>query len=137
MTDASKASGTRDASLNLSVLDERLAVCRLEPGSGIPAWATDAPFFSVTHTADELSVVCPEERVPVGITCERGWRALKLEGPFEFGMIGLLASVAVPLAESEVSVLAIATYETDYVLVQESQLDLATEALRERGHGIL
>jgi len=121
-------------SLRLSMLGERLAVCRLDTGSAVPDWATAAQLSSITRTAGELSVVCPEERVPVGITCERGWHALRLEGPFEFGMTGLLSSVAVPLAESGVSILAIATYETDYVLVQESQLDLATQALRERGH---
>ena len=108
-------------SLRLSVLGERLAVCRLDAGSAVPDWATAAQFSSITRTAGEVSVVCPEERVPVEITCERG-------------MTGLLTSVAVPLAESGVSILAIATYETDYLLVQESQLDLATEALRERGH---
>jgi hypothetical protein len=123
-------------SLRLSVLEHRLAVCWLEPDSEIPAWATGAPFFCVTRTAGELSAICPEERVPAGTTCERGWRALKLESPFEFGMIGVLASVAVPLAESEVSILAIATYETDYVLVRESQLDFATQTLRERGHEV-
>lgn len=125
------------APLRLSVLEERLAVCRLGPGSEIPAWATAAPFFSVTRTTDELSVVCLEENVPERVVCERGWRALKLEGPFEFGMTGVLASVAGPLAECEVSILAIATYETDYVLVRQSQLDLAARTLRERGHKIL
>ncbi len=124
------------ASLRLSVPEHRLAVCRLDAGSAVPNWATAAPFSSVTRTTEELSVVCPEERVPAGAICERGWRVLKLEGPFELGMIGVLASLATPLAESEVSVLAIATYDTDYVLVRESQLDLATEALRERGHEI-
>jgi uncharacterized protein len=125
------------ASLRLSVLEHSLAVCRLEPDSKIPAWATADPFFCVTRTTDELSVVCPEERVPVGITCECGWRALEVEGPLEFGMTGVLASVAVPLAESGVGILAIATYETDYVLVKEEQLDLAAAALRARGHEIL
>ncbi len=124
------------ASLRLSVLEHRLAVCRLDAGSAVPDWAPAAPFSSVTRTAEELSVVCPEERVPAGAICERGWRVFKLEGPFELGMIGLLASVATPLAESEVSVLAIATYDTDHVLIRESQLDLAKEALRERGHEI-
>jgi hypothetical protein len=127
---------TLDDSLRLSVLDERLAVCRLDPRSGIPTWITEASFFSVTQTTDELSVVCPEEHVPSGVRCERGWRALKLEGPFDFGLVGILASVAVPLAESEVCILAIATYETDYVLVEESQLTLATQALRQRGHEV-
>ena len=126
-----------DASQRLLVFEERLAVCRLEPGTEIPAWATDGPFFSVTHTPDELSVVCLEARVPAEVTCERGWRAFRFEGPFELGLVGVLASVAVPLAESEVSILAIATYDTDYVLVQESQLNLAVRALRERGHEVI
>jgi hypothetical protein len=122
--------------LRLSVLEERLAVFRLEPRTEMPAWATGAPFFSVTRTSDELSVVCPEEHIPAGIACERGWRAFKLEGPFELGLVGVLASVAVPLAESEISIHAIATYDTDYALVEESQLDLATSALRKRRHEI-
>jgi hypothetical protein len=126
-----------EASLRLSVLAGRLAVCRLDPGSRVPDWATAAPFFCVTRTPDELSVVCPEEDVPEGVTCERGWRALRFEGPFEFGLVGVLSSVAEPLAESEVSILAIATYDTDYVLVQESRLDIAARALRERGHVVI
>ena len=129
-------SPVESASLRLSVLEERLAVCRLEPRAEIPPWATSAPFFCVARTPDELSVVCPEERVPAGITCERGWRVLKLEGPFDFGLVGVLASVAAPLAEGGIGVLAIATYDTDYVLVKEGQLDLATAALRERGHEV-
>jgi uncharacterized protein len=125
-----------NVSLRLSVLEGRIAVCRLDPPAEIPGWATDAPFFSVTRTSDELSIVCPEERVPPGVTCERGWRALRFDGPFEFGLVGVLASVAVPLAQSEVCILAIATYDTDYVLVQESQLDLAVATLRRRGHDV-
>jgi hypothetical protein len=133
---SSSVESAPNASLRLSVLEERLAVCRLEPRTQMPVWVTGAPFFSVTRTSDELSVVCPEEHIPAGIACERGWRAFKLEGPFESGLVGVLASVAVPLAESEISILAIATYDTDYVLVEESQLDLATSALRKRGHEI-
>jgi hypothetical protein len=125
-----------NAALRLSVLDERLAVCRLEARAEIPPWATGAPFFCVTRTPDELSVVCPEECIPAGITCEPGWRALRLEGAFDFGLVGVLYSVAAPLAESEVGILALATYDTDYVLVQGSQLDLAVAALRERGHEV-
>ncbi len=123
-------------SLRLSVLEERLAVCWLELRAEIPPWATSAPFFCVARTPDELSVVCPEEHVPAGITCERGWRALKLQGPFGFELTGVLASVAAPLARCEVGILAIATYDTDYVLVKEEQLDPAIAALRERGHEI-
>ena len=129
-------SPVESASLRFSVLEERLAVCRLDPRAEIPPWATSAPFFCVARTPDELSVVCPEKRVPAGITCERGWRALKLRGPFGFELTGVLASVAAPLAESEVGILAIATHDTDYVLVKEEQLDPAIAALRERGHEV-
>ena len=128
--------GDKAAPLTLSVPEERLAVCRLDPGSEIPAWATAASFFSLTRTPDELSIVCPERNVPAGVAHEGGWRALKLEGPFDFGLVGVLASVAGPLAESEIGILAIATYDTDYVLVPESQLDLAMSTLRERGHEV-
>lgn len=122
--------------MSLSVLEERLAVSRLEPRAEIPPWATSAPFFCLARTPDELSVVCPEEHVPPGITCERGWRALKLLGPFDFALTGVLASVAAPLADSEVGILAIATYDTDYVLVKAEQLVPAIAALRESGHEV-
>ncbi len=125
-----------EAALRLSVLDESLAVCRIEARTEIPPWATGSPFFCVTRTPDELSVICPEERVPAGITCEPGWRAFRLEGVLDFGLVGVLSSVAAPLAESGVGILAIATYDTDYVLVREPQLDLAITALRERGHEV-
>jgi uncharacterized protein len=102
----------------------------------IPAWATVASFFSVTRTEDELSVVCPEANVPEDVARERSWRALKLEGPFELSMVGILSSVAAPLAEAGTSIFAVSTFDTDYVLVREEQLDLAIDALREHGHKV-
>jgi uncharacterized protein len=94
------SSGTDSAApeLTLTVLEGRLAVCRLDAGTELPAWATGASFLSVTRTEDELSVVCPEEEVPEGMMDEEGWRGLKLEGPFELSMVGILTSVAAPLA---------------------------------------
>lgn len=131
-----KSGHVRDRSLTLSVLGEPLAVCRLDPGAGVPAWATAAPFYSVTRSPDELSVVCPEHMVPQDVASEGGWRALRLKGPFGFGEVGVLASVAAPLAEAGVVMLAIATHDTDYILVKESQLDTAATALRESGHDV-
>lgn len=92
--------------------------------------------MSVTRTEEELSVVCQEEDVPEGVTRDRGWRALKLEGPFELSTVGVLSSVAAPLAEEGVSILAISTFDTDYVLVREGQLNLAVGTMRERGHRV-
>jgi uncharacterized protein len=108
----------------------------MDAGEDVPAWATGAPFFSVTRTQDELSVVCPEEVVPEGATRERGWCALKLEGPFDLSMVGILTSVASPLAEAGASIFAVSTYDTDYVLVREEQLDLAVDTLRASGHRV-
>ncbi|HEX2728942.1 MAG TPA: GNAT family N-acetyltransferase [Rubrobacteraceae bacterium] len=123
-------------SLTLTTMDARLAVCRLDPTDGIPSWVTSASLFSVTRTTEELSIVCLERFVPAEILCDRGWRPLKLEGPFEFSLVGVLSSVATPLAEAGVSIFAISTYDTDYVLVKEDQLELATAALRSRGHEV-
>jgi hypothetical protein len=122
--------------LDLTVLEERLSICRLDAGSEVPAWATGASFFSVTRTEDELSVVCPEGVVPEGASQERGWRALKLEGPLDLSMVGVLSSVAVPLAEVGASIFAVSTFDTDYVLVGKGQLDRAVATLRENGHTV-
>ena len=122
--------------LTLTLLEERLAVCRLKAAAEVPAWATAASLFSVTRTAAELSVVCPEEFVPDGVRCERGWRAFELGGPFEFSEVGILSAVAAPLAEAGVGIFAVSTFDTDYVLVKEERLDPASDALRARGHEV-
>lgn len=118
------------------MLDGRLAVCRFGPDHEVPHWALESWFFSVTRTPEELSIICPEPNVPGGLVCERGWRAMKLEGPLEFSMVGVLASVAGPLAAAGVSIFTVSTYDTDYVMVKEEQLDLAVDALRTYGHEI-
>jgi uncharacterized protein len=120
--------------LTLSILSERLAICRLPATAPIPAWATAESFFTVTRTADELSIVCREQYVPTGIEATRGWRVLKLHGPFDFEQVGVLLRVAKPLAAAGISILPIATYETDYVLVKEDGLETAVAVLQQAGH---
>lgn len=116
------------------MLEDRLAICRLAPDSELPNWATEAGFFSITRSPDELSIVCTGTYAPDEITREDGWRALGIEGPLDFSLVGILASVAMPLAEAGVSVFAVSTYDTDYVLVQEDALGTAVSVLRESGH---
>jgi hypothetical protein len=122
--------------IKLSLLAGRYAVCRLERQAPLPAWAMKQAFCSVTRTADELSIVCAESDVPDGILCEPNWRMLKLEGPFDFNLVGVLLAVIQPLAEKGVSIFAVSTYDTDYVLVHEPQLEQAVTALTERGHQV-
>ena len=115
----------------MKVLDGRLAVCRLKASERIPSWALELHegFVSITRTPDELSIVCPEEAVPPDTTVEEGFRALVLPGPIPFTETGVLASVAVPLAAAGVSIFAVSTFDTDYVLVRETDLEAALAAL--------
>ncbi len=122
--------------LHLRLLSGNLAVSRLDPQAEIPSWAVASLPFSVTRTQEELSIICPESCVPAGIVCERGWRILQFEGPFDFGAVGVLASVADPLAAAGISILALATYDTDYVLVREALIERAVTVLRTHGHTV-
>ncbi len=122
--------------LALTLLTTHLAVCRLDPAAVVPPWVATGEFTSVTRTADELSIVCAESAVPEGVRCEKGWRALKLEGPFDFSQVGILLAIAEPLAQAGVVLLAIGTYDTDYVLVRQAQLEQAVAALRTSGHTV-
>lgn len=109
------------------------AVCRLSPDSTVPAWAAGA-FVNVTLTDDELAIICPAEQVPAGVRADRDWRVLKLVGPFPFTATGILASLATPLARAGVSLLSIATYDTDYFLVKCDVFEDAVTVLTAAGH---
>src|SRR5215468_2715455 len=122
--------------LTLIVVDGNFAVCRLEPGAPIPPWATAGDLFSITRTADELSVVCRQDAVPDGINCERGWRCLRVAGSIPFSVVGVLASLTALLAEAGISAFAISTFDTDYLLVKEKDLTMALAVLRRQGHAI-
>jgi hypothetical protein len=120
----------------LEVLPDTLAVCRLEAGDPVPPWVPTAPFLSVTRTRSELSVVCEATAVPEGVRAERAWRCLEVHGPFDFAVTGVIAVLSGALAAARVSVLPIATFDTDYLLVPSSQLERAVEALSSAGHEV-
>jgi len=123
--------------LKYRLLAEKLAVCRLAPDSPVPGWCVTGAFFCLTRTAEELSIVCEEDRVPDGMPAEKDWVALKLEGPFPFSMTGVLASFIQPLADGGIPIFAISTFDTDYVLVKNTDLERALQALNEAGHKML
>ena len=122
--------------LRLRVVPGRFAVCRLAAGDPMPDWARDGSFISITRARDELSIVCDDETVPAGIVAERGFSALGVEGTLAPDLVGVMVSLASPLAEASVPILAIGTYDTDYVLVRETDLTRAIDALRRAGHEI-
>jgi hypothetical protein len=122
--------------LELTLFPERFAISRLAADAPIPGWATQGPFFSVTRTGDELSVVTELSRVPLGVHSQPGWRVLKVHGPFVLSEIGVLASLAAPLSEAKISLFAVSTFDTDYLLVASETLSAAIAALERAGHTI-
>jgi uncharacterized protein len=120
----------------LTLLPERFAISWLAADAPIPQWATQGSFFSVTRTGDELSIVSELVRVPVGLHSQPGWRILKVQGPFVLSEIGVLSALAAPLAEAKISLFAISTFDTDYLLVAAETLWAAIHAVGQAGHTI-
>ena len=109
-------------------------MCRLDVDTPVPAWGQAGSLFCVVWTRDELSIVCDENRVPDGVRVEAGWVALKLEGPFPFSMTGVLAAFLRPLAEGNIPIFAISTFDTDFVLIKHEDVERAVKALGAAGH---
>lgn len=124
--------------LTLTVLEDRFALCRLAAGSEVPSWIAQAgTFLTVSRTPTELSIVADESAVPAGVETQRGYRALRVEGPLPLELVGVLVSIATPLAAAGVPIFPIATYDTDYVFVPGAQLARAVSALIAAGHRVI
>jgi putative acetyltransferase len=112
------------------------AVCRLGPAAAVPEWARRGRLNSITRTAAELSIVCDAGGVPPDVRAERGFRVVAVRGPLDLNLAGVLAGLTAPLAAAGISVFALATYDTDYLLVRQHDLDRALAALRDAGHDV-
>jgi hypothetical protein len=111
-------------------------ICRLLPDEPTPAWTALASFCSLTRTDEELSIVCNQEAVPPDVRAERHWRLLGVQGPLDLSMVGVLAGLATTLATAGVSIFAISTFDTDYLLVRDGDLHRALGALREARYAV-
>lgn len=120
--------------LEIEILADVFAIVALPANSDWPRWAVSGSLVSVTRTRDELSVVCLESEVPTTVESSGGWRGLRLRGPFELDTVGVLASLAAPLAEAGIPVFVVSTFHTDYLLVHEELVDRARDALESAGH---
>ena len=123
--------------MELAVEDGLLAICRLPAGTPTPGWAERAQrFLTISRTADELSITADAEVVPPEAHCARGYRAIRIHGPLAFDLVGVLASIAAPLAAANISIFNISTYDTDYILVKSGDLARAVAALERAGHRV-
>jgi hypothetical protein len=123
--------------LKLRKISQQFAVCRLAPDAPLPSWATSGEIWSVTRIPTELSVVCTQNSLPQNLAAERNWIALQVVGPIPFGMVGVLSSLTVPLADAGVSIFALSTFETDFVLVRDESFEIACQVLKQAGHEIV
>jgi len=114
-----------------------MAIVRLRPSDAVPEWARHtARLVCVARTEDELSIVCPEEWVPASVQRSAGWFCFKVIGPHDLAAVGILAALVDPLRDKGISVFALSTFDTDYLLVPGMQRDNAISALEEAGHRI-
>jgi uncharacterized protein len=123
------------AMLRLTLLAERAALCRLAPDAPVPAWTENArQFLTISRSPTELSIVADERVVPSNVAAERGYHILRVEGPLPLDLIGVFASLATPLANANIPIFPIATYDLDYLLVRDVDIERALATLRTVGH---
>ncbi|MBC8330482.1 MAG: ACT domain-containing protein [Anaerolineae bacterium] len=121
-------------SLRLSLFPSEYAVCQLPPDTDFPSWVRGGELLSLTRTADELSIVCLSSLVPADVKAEYGWRAIKVLGSLDFSLVGVLAHLTDSLAKAGVSIFALSTFDTDYILVKSNTIDRTIDALRKAGY---
>ena len=120
--------------LVLSVLSETFTIHKLSPDVSIPEEILKSNYYSVSKIENELSVVCSELIEVQSLQSSKGWKCIKVKGPLDFNLTGILASISDILAQSNISIFAISTFDTDYILVRTHDLSLATTKLRLAGY---
>jgi hypothetical protein len=122
--------------LELTLLHDTFTICRLSPEQDVPPWVWQnrATLLSITYTADELSIVCPQSLPPSGVQYEGSWKAIRIQGPLDFSLTGILVALAAPLAAAHIPIFALSTFDTDYILIQEQYSEQARGVLEENGH---
>jgi uncharacterized protein len=123
---------------DLILLKDTFTIYKFKSSSKTPRWIENSEFYSVTKTKDELSIVCKqmEVKLPVGGVADTNWRMIKIIGPLDLSLTGIIAEISSVLSISDIPVFTISTYYTDYFMVKEDTLDKAVIALKESGYNI-
>lgn len=126
--------GTMTKKLTLHMLSETFTINKLPQFAEIPSILGQGDMCFIFRTDEELCIVCPDFMAPNNVQQELGWRCLKVEGEMKLQEVGVLASITQPLAEANIPLFAVSTYNTDYVFVMEEHLVNAVQALQKAGH---
>ena len=125
---------TASQKLVLSVLSETFTIHKLSPDESIPEEILNCNYYSVSKTENELSLVCSEVIEVQSLQSSKGWKCIKVVGPLDFNLTGILAGISDILAQTNISIFAISTFDTDYILVRKHDLSSATSKLRQAGY---
>ena len=120
--------------LTLTVLEETFTIHKFAPSTSIPEAVSECSFYSVSKTREELSLICPGDLSVQSEKSSPNWKCLKVAGPLDLNLTGILAGLADTLAKAKISIFAISTFETDYVLIQKQVLETAKSALKRAGY---
>lgn len=123
--------------ITMQLLNDKFAVCRLNKDESTPQWAYSSDFYSISKTSDELSIVCKQSDVPTDVTCEKEWRVLKILGPLDFSLIGILSKISRILADESIGIFVVSTFDTDYILVKNTNINKAVRALANENYKII
>lgn len=117
-------------------LKQDLAICKLPADSPLPEWLNESSFYSVTRTEAELSIVCDFDKVTDFADAQEQWRGFGFEGTLDFSLVGVISKVSAILAQDAISLFAISTFDTDYVLVRADDFERVEKLLTESGYKI-
>ena len=123
--------------MKFKVLEGKYAIYKFPIGSVLPERITSSDFYSITKTKDEISVVAAQNDLfSINIECNKDWRIIKIEGLLDFSLVGIIAEITAIFKKKKISVFTISTYDTDYFLIKQKDLDFGIKALIENGHKV-
>jgi len=123
--------------LKLVILKDKYAIHRFDADTNIPEWIDNSDFYSLTKTADELSIVAKQsDSIAESPVINKDWKILKIQGPLDFSLVGIIAEISRILKEINITIFTISTFDTDYILVKNKDLDIAIDSLKANGHEI-
>ena len=123
--------------LTLEKMTGTFSIHRLDPDAKIPDQIYESDFYSICKTEDELSIVCNSSNEVDSSTVSSDWQGLKVLGPLDFSLTGILAELSTALAQAGISIFAVSTYDTDYILLKADKMDEACEVLVSKNYSIV